>query len=301
VPDISEIASDIVRRWLNARQGSRYEIVDSEPNLLLRDGDKQVSISARPIFDVGADRDWPNRLQVAAEELDNLIRFPLAVWIPPETDLPVGGQSEFLQRIADAASALELGQRGQVEFPVKLTLKKTGTEGSYVQVTGGLAPHWARLTGRAYGQYVLDTTAIHRLPEPESRVADLLEWVALIGNGMKPGSSSEIKSEDAWTLYRPDRGSGCVFIGATPHTDPTNGTKVRVLLRDALRKTSTEAGPAGALRALLLVGIYRSINDETATIALRSCDPDMYASFDLVCLIADGACKPLFERRGASF
>jgi hypothetical protein len=295
--DLAAIASDIFLQWLNARQGSQYEIADSDSGLLTCGVDKPIAITVRPIFDAEANEIWSNRRQLAGEDLESLTEAPLAVWIPPETDLPHDNQREFLQRIADAASTLEPGKRGQVEFPIKLLLKKTGTEASYVQVTGGLAPHWARLTGRAYGQYLLDTTALHRLPEPESRVADLLEWVALLGNGMKAGASSEIDAEDAWTLYRPAQASGCVFIGATPEIDPTNGTRVRILLRDALRKTAAEATPPATGRALLLVGISRNIHEETATIALRSCDPKTYAAFDYICLVADGSCKPLFERR----
>jgi hypothetical protein len=203
-----------------------------------------------------------------------------------------------------AATELQPAQRGQVEFPVTLTLKKTSTEASYVQVAGGLAPHWAKLTGRAYGQYILDATPIHRLPEPESRVADLLEWVALVGNGMKVGASSEIKAEDAWTLTRPRTGASSIthnspvtLIGAAPDIDPTNGTAVRKLLRDAVKLTAARHAGDNTPRALVLVGAFRTIEEETATIALRSSDPAMYSGFDVICLITDGRCKPLFGPR----
>jgi hypothetical protein len=295
--DLADIACDIFLQWLNGHQESVYSLTQLESRRFIRGGDVQYEIAVRPIFDVDSDETWSHRLQNAASEVQRLIGTPVAIWIPPETDLPQANQSEFVQRIADAAAAIEPGQRGQVEFPVKLTLQKTSAEASYVQVSGGLAPLWARLTGRAYGQYLLDTTAIHRLPEPESRVADLLEWVALLGNGMKPGSTSEIAAEDAWTLYRPTQAAGCEFIGATPETDPTNGTRVRVLLRNALRSTAQRERVPDSRNVLLLVGIFRNIHEETATIALRSCDPDMYAAFDYICLVADGACKPLFERR----
>jgi hypothetical protein len=292
MPDLNEAASEIFHHWLNARTGLNYRPAGLSPDITLTDGRKQIQLAVRPVFDV--DDHWTGRLRLAGEELDKQCDIPVAVWIPPETRLP--HEPEFFQRIAQVASNVETGHRGQVEFPVKLTLKKTSTEASYVQVVGGLAPHWARLTGRAYGQYLLDTSPIHRLPEPESRVADLLEWIALLGNGMKAGTSSEINAEDAWTINALAHGQGSLFIGAPPGMDPTNGTRVRVLLRNALRDAGTESRAPGTMRALLLVGIYRNLNEETATIALRSCDPELYNEFDHIVLIADGLCKSLFER-----
>jgi len=41
----------------------------------------------------------------------------------------------------------------------------------------------------------------------------------------------------------------------------------------------------------------QTLAQETATIALRSCDPALYTGFDVICLIADGGCKPLFGPR----
>jgi len=283
--------------WLNAETGRTYHFVDAQDCQLASDGVHKLEVLTAPVFDAGADAGWMRRCEAVAKQLEALSDEPLILWVPPTADLPHGDRTEFLHRIVEAGAALEPGQRGQVEFPVTLTLKKTSSEASYVQVTGGLAPHWARLTGRAYGQYLLDTTPIHRLPEPESRVADLLEWVALLGNGMKPGASSDFKAEDAWTVTRLRDVKGCAVIGAPPEMDPTNGTLVRKLLRNALRDAGARPPPDDAGRALVLLGAFRTIDEETATIALRGCDPAMYGGLAVICLVADGRCKPLIEPR----
>jgi hypothetical protein len=289
---ISAIAADRFLDWLNTEFGRNYDFA-AGGNLVATDGAKRLHIAVAPLYASDADPSWSRRCQALAGQLQERLGFPLALWVPPDTDLPHGDRSEFVQQIATAAAGLQPGDRGQVEFPVNLTLKKTGAESSYVHVTGGLAPHWAKLTGRAYGQYVLDTTAVHRLPEPQSRVADLLEWVALLGNGMKPGASSEIKAEDSWTITRPRRVSEGAVFGAPPASDPTNGTSVRRYLRAGLRMSAEQADNSGDLRALVLTGIVRTMDEENATIALRSCDPSLYAGLDVIALVADGQCKSL--------
>jgi len=294
---LTTAASDPFLDWINTKLGRSYRF-DGSDREIARDGANVLHLSVASLFDESGDSGWARRRDAVAKQLTALSSNSLTVWIPPTADLPHGDRTEFVHRIVDAGATLEPGQRGQVEFPVTLTLKKTSTEASYVQVAGGLAPHWAKLTGRAYGQYVLDTTPIHRLPEPETRVADLLEWVVLLGNGMKAGTSSDFKAEDAWTLTRP-RGidDGCTLVGAAPELDPTNGTTVRKLLRDALRRAAAHPRQEPAAQALVLVGIFRTIEEETATIALRGCDPSMYDGFDVICLVADGQCKALYGPR----
>ena len=213
---LEAIAADIFLDWLGSERGEQY-LLDGDSELAGIGPSGRVSLTVAPLYPAEDDPAWTRRCTAVAAQLKERGSPPVALWVPPDTELPHGDRSDFVSRIAEAAEKLQPGDRGQVEFPVSLTLKKTGASASYVHVIGGLAPHWAKLTGRAYGQYVLDTTPIHRLPEPESRIADLLEWVALLGNGMKPGASSEIKAEDAWTLSRPRRSSRvCSHRGSTP-------------------------------------------------------------------------------------
>lgn len=293
---LTTAATDLLLDWLNAETGRDYRIVAEQPETLVADGDHRLSLSVATLFPMDADSAWSRRCDALSGQLGAITAVPFALWIPPEADLPHGDRSDFAHRIAAAATALAPGERGQVEFPVTLSLKKSSTEASYVHVIGGLAPHWAKLTGRAYGQYVLDATPIHRLPEPEGRVADLLEWVALLGNGMKAGAESEIKAEDAWTVRRSRREQPIALIGAPPAADPTNGTNVRRLLRNALRLAPPPSQP-GIARALVLVGVFRTMAEENATIALRSCDPSLFGGFDLICLECDGQCKTLLAPR----
>jgi hypothetical protein len=288
---------DLFFDWLHHETGHEYRLTNDGGQLQASDDARGIALSIATLFQRDTDPEWSRRCEAVARQLGELTDFPLTLWVPPEADLPHGDRSEFLRRVADAAAALQPGQRGQAEFPVNLTLKKTGTEDSYVHVIGGLAPHWARLTGRAYGQYVLDTTPIHRLPEPPSRVADLIEWVALLGNGMKPGSSSDIKAEDAWTVRRSIHPHSAVLIGAPPHDDPTNGTSVRRQLREALKAAAGRQAEPSEARALILVGDFRTMDEENATIALRSSDPAFISHLDLICLEADGKCKALYGPR----
>lgn len=291
-PVADAAVADIFLRWLNERLGARYTLPDEPSARVASDGGRELAISVFPVFEAEDDA-WLRRRAAVEEQLQQRCPVPVALWLPPEADFPPGDRTEFIRRIATVASDLAPGERGQVEFPVSLTLKKQSDDASYVQIVGGLAPHWARLTGRAYGQYLLDSTAIHRLAEPGQRVADLLEWIALTGNGMKAGSSSEIKAEDAWTLTRPLRGLGTAVIGAPASPDPANGTSVRKAVRAGLRAVNAEAQPKASPRALVFVGIFRSLAEENVTIALRGCDPALYAGFDVIGLVADGSCKPL--------
>lgn len=286
-------AIDLLFDWLARETGHSYRLDGEGDRLFASDGERSIAVQVAPIFAMSADSEWTRRCQAVAKQIAGRTTTPLTLWIPPEADLPHGDRTEFVQHVVQAAEALAPGERGQVEFPVTLTLKKTGAEASYVHVVGGLAQHWARLTGRAYGQYVLDATAIHRLPEPETRVADLLDWVALLGNGMKPGASSEIKAEDAWTIRRSTAEHAPVLIGAPPGDDPTNGTAVRRMVRDALKAVAAQPDQPEVARILVLIGDFRTMAEENATIALRSADPALYAGLDLVCLEADGLCKPL--------
>ncbi len=287
-------ALDLLFDWLQRRTGHGYHPVDESSGLRASDGERSLSIHVAPLFDMDADQEWVRRRQAVAGQLESLTDASFALWVPPGADLPHGDRTDFLRRIVGTVDALQPGERGQVEFPVTLTLKKTDSDASYVHVVGGLAQHWARLTGRAYGQYVLDATAMHRLPEPESRVADLLDWVALLGNGMKPGATSEIKAEDCWTVRRSSSRHDPLLIGAPPDSDPSSGTAVRRLLRKGLQ-AGAAPGEGGVARVLVAVGDFRMLAEENATIALRSADPTLYAGFDLVLLEADGLAKPLYE------
>jgi hypothetical protein len=290
-------AVDLLFEWLSSHTGHEYRLAAERDGLRASDGQRSIALRVAPLFAEGSDPEWARRCQAVARQFEKLTQASFALWVPPEADIPHGDRTDFLQRVVQVVDALQPGERGQVEFPVTLTLKKSGTEASYVQVVGGLAQHWARLTGRAYGQYVLDTTAIHRLPEPESRVADLLEWVALLGNGMKPGASSEITAEDAWTVRRSISRHAPVLIGAPPGSDPSNGTIVRRLLRDALRVAAAAPAEADVARVLVLVGDFRTMAEENATIALHSADPALYAGLDLILLEADGQTKALLGPR----
>lgn len=298
---LDAVAADVFLTWLNSQRDAHYHLegLESHAGLLVAsDQERRLALSVGLLFDDG-DEAWQRGRDSIAAKLRAAGAGPLALWVPPDADLPGEDLTAFVQHVAEAASPLTPGQRGQAEFPVTLTLRRLSDEGSYVRVTGGLAPHWAKLTGRIFGTYDLDTRAIHRLPEPESRLSETLDWVVLLGNGMKQGAASSFKGEDAWTVTRPSQGDLTALIGAPPRSDPSNGTMVRKLLRQALRNgTAGLPSDTGAQRALVLLGIFRSMQEENALIALRSCEPSLFTGYDMVCLVADGLCKPLFVKGG---
>ena len=94
-------------------------------------------------------------------------------------------------------------------------------------------------------------------------------------------------------MTRPAQEQEASIIGADPGEDPTDGTAVRRAVRAALKACAEVVTEPGTARALVLAGVYRRLEDENATIALRGCDPALYSGLDVVALVADGACKPL--------
>ena len=57
---------------------------------------------------------------------------------------------------------------------------------------------------------------------------------------------------------------------------------------EAFAALDAQQGSALAVRLLTYVGVFRSMADETASIALRGLDPATFARLDAVCLVADG-------------
>lgn len=300
---LEAVAADVFLTWFNSQRDAHYHLdsLESHEGLLVAsDQERRLALSFGLLFDDG-DKAWQRERQNIAAKLRAAGSGPLALWVPPEAEPPGEDLLAFVHRVAEAATGLAPGQRAQAESPVSLTLRKLSDEGSYVRVTGGLAPHWAKLTGRIFGTYELDTRAIHRLPEPESRLSETLDWVVLLGNGMKQGAVQSFKGEDAWTVTRPSQGDFIVLVGAPPGSDPSNGTMVRKLLRQALKNGAGGLRvDAETQRALVLLGVFRSMQEENALIALRSCEPSLFADYDMVCLVADGLCKPLFAKNGHS-
>ncbi|MGE0540997.1 MAG: hypothetical protein AB7R89_12545 [Dehalococcoidia bacterium] len=220
------------------------------------------------------------------------------LWAPAGADLPQRepGRSEFITRVEAAAAALAPGAGGEVRFPVSLYLRKSDEEGGYITARGGLAPHWARFTGRVFGHFQLDSTELHRLPSAEGYAGTLIDAIALTANSLKLGSTETIEADDAWTIQRLSDGTGLTIIGEPPGLESSSGAALRrsirrtlPALRDAMLETVADA------RVIGFVGPYASFQDQPVGTALLGMDPALFGGLDLILLAADGQVGPILE------
>ena len=299
------------RQWLRDDRGVHSELRDLQAvdgiavaSLALSDPragsdalSRRAALALVPLFDAGEetpDDETNARTSALAEALSD--QDGLVLWTPPGASLPPPTNDAALRQIREAAAALAPGQSGEVAFPVTLAIRKVGDEGSYLSVQGGLSPHWARFTNQVFGQFQLDSNAIHRLPADPAKVTQLVDFLVLIANGVRTtGHTADAPAEDHWSLQRLDGVSGVRIIAAAPASEPEGGTPVRKALRTGTRAALRALARADTpLRLITYVGIFRSIEEETASIALRGLDPTTFAQLDAVCLVADAQLRVLF-------
>lgn len=220
----------------------------------------------------------------------------LVLWTPPGASPPEPGDEAALKVIREAAAALAPGASGEADFPVTLAVRKVGDEGSYLSVQGGLSPHWARFTNQVFGQFQLDSNALFRLSSDRDKVSQLVDFVVLVANGIRAvGQTADAPARDSWSLQRLPDLSGARVIAAPPTSEPEAGTPVRRALRSGVRAALRAFAAADApVRLVSFVGVFRSLEEETASMALRGLDPTTFAQLDAVCLVADGGLRELF-------
>ena len=167
----------------------------------------------------------------------------LVLWTPPGAPVPAPDDDATLQRIRDAAAGLAPGDRAEVGFPVTLAIRKTGDEGSYLSVQGGLSPHWARFTNQVFGQLQLDSTALHRLPQDPGKVTQLVDFLVLVANGIRTaGNTTTAPAEDTWSLQRLPELAGARVVAAAPAAEAEQGGPVRKTLRAGTRAAIAALG-----------------------------------------------------------
>ena len=252
-----------------------------------------------PLFDVVANAETLERKLAAEERLATLGLRDVVLWTPPHAPLPDDSGDHFVGRVAEAAQQLASGERGEVGFPVKLGVRRTGNDGSYLNVLGGLHPHWARFTNQVFGQYQLDSSEIHRLPEDPAEVTKLVDFIVLVANGVRSvGKSTTVDTDDVWTLQRLSGLSEPAVLAAAPSEPVEEGREVRKALRRGVRAaTEAFAQHEAAGRVIVFLGIVRQMEEELAGIALRGMDPDTLEGLDAVCLVADGTARGLLGPR----
>ena len=294
----TEVALDLFLHWLAHAHERRFTVSErSETSAVTSDGSTRLTVEIRPLLSV-EDAAWVQ----ARERLEGLLCDGLpgayALWVPAGAGLPSEepALSEFIDLFRQSAIRLGPQERSYVPIPISLYLRKTSDDGGVVSVTGGLNSYWARFTEHVTGTYDLDSTQLHRLPESDDHLPQLLETVIEHAKALQSGQWIEIDTIDAWTIQKLGGEKGVTVIGGPP----AGGEDMALAVRRNLRRLLAEAGPAlrdaeTGLRALVLVGHYWRIEQEGATTAMRGYDPALYAGVDFVCLAADVLVKPIIQ------
>lgn len=251
-------------------------------------------LAAAALYDATGDGETLRRKAALEERLDAYGARDLVLWTPPGARLPDDADATAA-RVAEAARELSPGARGEVAFAVQVGIRKTGEEGSYMSVLGGLSQHWARFTNQVMGQYQLDSTAIHRLPDEEAAITQMVDFLVLVANGLrKEGATITVNAEDTWAFQRLEGLVEPIVICAPPgaHTD---GRMVRRLMRRSLREAGEGMDRDGStgFRIAALATLAASVERELATTALRGIDPTLLAGWDYLPLLVDGQVQSL--------
>ncbi len=255
------------------------------------------SLAVCPLFDVDAlrgDGETLARKAALEERLHAYGARDVALWAPPGAALP-SDADHAAGLVAEAAQDVGAGERGEVTFSVDVAIRKTGGEGSYMSVLGGLSQQWARFTNQVMGEYQLDSSQIHRLPEDEDKITQMVDFFVLVANGIRSeGTTTTVKGEDTWRLQRL-AGLEEPIVVCAPPTSVTDGRAVRRLLRRTLREAESAVGGQSGFRVAALLTLAASPERELVTTALRGIDPLLLSSWTYMPLLVDGQSKSVLE------
>lgn len=300
MPNDLAAATELALAWIRETFGRGFPLPESvaagEPTLL-NDGEYTLAFATAPLL-ASDDARWQARRQLVEELIADGLPARVALWAPAGADLPSEepALSEFVALVRQAAVKLGPRERSHVALPATLYLRKNADTGGVVSVTGGLNPHWARFTERVRGQYDLDSTQVHRLPESGEHLERLLDTIVERTESLEVRQVATIETIDAWTIVRLSGDTGVYIVGVPPAAAADVGLAVRRNLRRTLVDVvpRLRAGTADA-RAMFLLGPYARIEQEGATTAMRGYDASLYSGVDFVCLVADGVVKPLIQ------
>jgi hypothetical protein len=254
-------------------------------------GDRTLTLSAVFVAPASGEGHWYGAKASLEERLSRSLPGGYILWAPSGAELPARepGRSEFILRVEDVARHFVPGGHGEVRFPIALYLRKSDEEGGYLTARGGLAPHWARFTGRVFGHYQLDSTELHRPPSGDAYLNTLIDSIALTANSLKLGDTTTIEAEDAWTMQRLRGGEGVLIVGEPPGAELSSGATLRRRLRRTMQalRPAIIAEPADA-RVVGFIGPYAGFQDQPVGTALLGMDPTLFGGLDLILLAADG-------------
>lgn len=255
------------------------------------------AIAACSLFDLSALQSDGATLARKVELEERLHAYgarDIALWVPPGAALP-DDADHAAGLVAEAARNLEVGQQGEVTFKVDVAVRKTGSDGSYMSVLGGLSQQWARFTNQVMGEYQLDSSNIHRLPEDEGKVTQMVDFLVLVANGIrKEGVATMVKGEDTWRIQRLQGVEEPMVICALP-TSVADGRTVRRLMRRSLREAEQALEGASGFRIAAMITLANSLDRELVSTALRGIDPFLLAGWDYMPLLVDGQVKTLLD------
>lgn len=306
-----EYAVRLFLHWVNERYGRAFAPTDlAGDTWLAEDAGAAAGGSIGIVADHLAEPNeaWDARRHELEVRLDGARPGSYILWAPPGGKLPTEepDESEWVRRVVLGASRLASGRKGEARFPVKMMLAKVRDEGGYANVLGGLSRHWTTVTQKVNGTYYVDSTALKRLTRDEAEREELFEHIGMLSQGVEKGEAMEFEHEDAWAVQRLPRGAastgltdGWAITGAPDNFNPDDGGLTRRLLRQKLAaaRDALTARP-GVLKALVLIGGYDYIENETAGPALRGFDPTLAASLDIVALVSETEVKPIVLSRG---
>lgn len=287
----AQLAVDALRQT-HSVDISREPPDDDAPYARCRAGGRAGVICVAPLYPLEADGETLRRKAALEERLHAYGARDLALWTPPNVRLPEDADAAAA-RIAEAAADLPQGGRGEVTFPIQLGVRKTGGDGSYMSVLGGLSQHWARFTGQVMGEYQLDSSALHRLPDDPERVTQLIDFLVLVANGLrKEGATTSVNGEDTWSIQRLPGLEEPIVLAAAPDA-VLDGRAVRKQIRRGLRESAATVPPDAEFAIQVLLALVPQIETETATIALRGLDAALIAPWHYIALAADAQLRPL--------
>jgi hypothetical protein len=308
-----EYGARLFLAWINERYRRSFEPTSFEGDVWSAEDQGAVGERGGRLTMV-ADRLWEpdtatdERAGALQTRLDEARPGSYLLWVPPGGRLPAEepDESEWVRRVVLAASRLASGRKGEVRLPVKMVLAKVRDEGGYANVLGGLGRHWTTVTDKVNGTFYLDSQPLKRLTRDETERQELFDHIGLLSQGVQKGEAVEFEHEDAWAVQRLPRGAagegmqdGWAIVAASPTFDPFDGGMTRKLLRRKLVAARDETSHAsGSLRALVLLGVYDYMENETAGPALRGFDPGLAASLDIVALVSETEVRPIVLSRG---
>lgn len=299
-----DVARDLFLRWLNHTYERDFSLAEPDATpAIAAHGETRLAFEVRPLLDASDNERWQAARRALEERLAEAVPTAIAVWLPLGARLPADepDASEFVDIVSKAAVKLGPNERSHARMPIELRLRKNNDTGGVVSVTGGLNSHWARFTERVRGTYDLDSMQLHRLPESDEHLESLIDTIVEQAGRLEPGQVARIETFDAWTVQRIEGDRGATIVGVPP--DVTEDVPLEV--RRRVRRIVADAAPRlreteAALRAIVFLGHYGRIEQETVMTALRGYDPSMYAGIDFLCLVADGIVKPLIQAPAAA-